>query len=296
MLASLLKIARQDRGWSVLELAERTDLTPQQIRRLESGTGSAASVEAVAKALELRFSHMPLSETLAGQIQAQRVRSGWSISAFAAASGLSRMTVRSLESGGGSCESLDAAVIAIARKARFKAPAPASWSRATKRTGDDQFTPREFLAKIEAVFGPIELDPAWHPASSVKAARMYSLTAGDNGQAEPWSADFVWLNPPFSSLLRWLRKADEEWTAGRAKSIVALVPARTDSKYFHDRLINIADVYLVRGRLRFTQLDGRPGNQAPFPLMLVLFGASSAQRAALNEVIPGLWASVALSK
>lgn len=112
--------------------------------------------------------------------------------------------------------------------------------------------------------------------------------------AEHWSAGFVWLNPPFSSLLRWLRKADEEWAAARAKTIVALVPARTDSSYFHDRLINIADIYLVRGRLRFTQLDGRPGNQAPFPLMLVLFGATPTQRTELNGLIPGLWVSMNL--
>lgn len=294
MLATELQREREGRGWSVVELAERTGLTAQHIRRLESGTGSAASVEAVAQALELRLSHMPLSETLAGQVKAQRERRGWTISAFAATSGLSRMTVRSLESGGGSCESLNSAVIALAPKARFKAPAPASWSRATKRAGDDQFTPSDFLAKIEAVFGQIELDPAWHSASSVRAARTYSLAAGCDGMAEHWSAGFVWLNPPFSSLLRWLRKADEEWAAARAKTIVALVPARTDSSYFHDRLINIADIYLVRGRLRFTQLDGRPGNQAPFPLMLVLFGATPTQRTELNGLIPGLWVSMNL--
>lgn len=126
MLATELQREREGRGWSVVELAERTGLTAQHIRRLESGTGSAASVEAVAQALELRLSHMPLSETLAGQVKAQRERRGWTISAFAATSGLSRMTVRSLESGGGSCESLNSAVIALAPKARFKAPAPAS--------------------------------------------------------------------------------------------------------------------------------------------------------------------------
>lgn len=296
MLATGLQRAREDRGWSVVELAERAGLTAQHIRRLESGTGSAASVEAVAQVLELRLSHMPISETLPGQIKAQRERRGWTISAFAAISGLSRMTVRSLENGGGSCESLNSAVITLAPKTRFKAPAPASWSRATKRAGDDQFTPSEFLAKIEAIFGQIELDPAWHLASSVKATRTYSLAAGCDGMAEHWSADFVWLNPPFSSLLQWLRKADKEWAAGRAKTIVALVPARTDSSYFHDRLISIADVYLVRGRLRFTQLDGRSGNQAPFPLMLVLFGATPTQRTELNALIPGLWVSVNLGE
>ena len=202
---------------------------------------------------------------------------------------MSRMTLRALERGQGSLASLERYIRVLAPKAGLKEPARPSWDRATHRRGDDQFTPVEFIVRIVEVFGPIDLDPAWHPASPVSAATAYSIAEGRDGLVEPWLAEMVWLNPPFSQLLRWLRKADQEWAAGRAKTIVCLVPARTDSAYFHDRLAAIADIYLLRRRLRFVQLDGRPGNQSPFALMVLLFGATECQRRALEQRIAGLW-------
>lgn len=289
MLAAALSKARVERGWSTAELAKRVHLDTQHIRRLEAGVASCASVEAVACALELRLSHMPAAHSFGGQIEAQRGRRGLTISELAAASKLSRMTVRALIQGRGSLASMDRVIGVLAPSARLKSPPQASWHRVGRRSGDDQFTPREFIEKVIAIFGPIDLDPAWHEHSSVLAGRTISLATGGDGLAEEWPAGLVWLNPPFSELLRWLRKADEEWSSGRAKTIVSLVPARTDSTYFHDRLARVAHIYLLRRRLRFIQLDGRPGNQAPFSIMMVLFGATAEQRCKLQDQIPGLW-------
>ena len=241
------------------------------------------------EAMDVTLSHMPRAGTLAEQLKLQRERKSGSLNDLAQTTGMSRMTLRSLEAGGGSLACLDRYISTLAPAARLKEPPRASWNRSISRRGDDQFTPPEFIEKIQAIFGPIDLDPAWHAQSPVEATRTFSLAAGENGLARPWVADFVWLNPPFSELLRWLRKADGEWSAGRAKTIIALVPARTDSTYFHDRLARVANIYLLRRRLRFIQLDGRPGNQAPFPLMLMIFGAGAEQLASIGSAVAGLW-------
>ena len=270
-------------------LAEEAGLSAQQVRRLERGTASVAAVEAVAQALELRFSTLPAAPSLIGQIRAQRDRLGLSAVELATKAGVSRMTLRGVEAGAGSMASLDRVVAALVPAVRLKTPPRASWHRVTRGAGDQQFTPREFMERIESIFGAIDLDPCWHPMCSVTAQRTVSLEAGEDGLKARWEAGVVWLNPPYSKLLRWLRKADEEWSAGRAKTIVALVPVRTDSPYFHDRLVKIADIYLLRGRLRFLQLDGKIGNQAPFSMMLAVLGMTASQRAELERTTPGVW-------
>lgn len=271
------------------QLAVRAAISPQAMRRLESGTASVVAVIAVVSALELQLSRMPVGSTIVDQVVGQRKRRDLTISDVANATRLSRMTIRAVEAGGGSMESLDKVVQFLAPAAVGRDPIRASWQRVVGKRGDDQFTPPQFLDAIVRIFGLIDLDPSWHERSPVSAYRTFSLAAGDDGLHLPWQADLVWLNPPYSQLLRWLRKADEEWSAGRAGTIVCLVPARTDSTYFHDCLARIGYVYLLRRRLRFIQLDGRVGNQAPFGLMLILLGSTPQQRLALECEMKGLW-------
>ena len=46
-----------------------------------------------------------------------------------------------------------------------------------------------------------------------------------------------------------------------------LIPARTDTKYFHDYILHRAEIRFVPGRLKF----GNGNNSAPFPSMVVIF-------------------------
>ena len=48
---------------------------------------------------------------------------------------------------------------------------------------------------------------------------------------------------------------------------VMLIPARTDTKAFHDFIYHKAEVRFIRGRLKF----GGSKNSAPFPSMIVIF-------------------------
>lgn len=54
-------------------------------------------------------------------------------------------------------------------------------------------------------------------------------------------------------------------------TIVLLIPARTDTKYFHDYIWKRAEIRFVRGRLKFTDEFGHSFDSAPFPSMLVIY-------------------------
>lgn len=46
-----------------------------------------------------------------------------------------------------------------------------------------------------------------------------------------------------------------------------LIPARTDTSYFHDFIYGKSEIRFLRGRLKF----GESLNSAPFPSMVVIF-------------------------
>ena len=50
-----------------------------------------------------------------------------------------------------------------------------------------------------------------------------------------------------------------------------LIPARTDTTYFHDYIYGRAEIRFVRGRLRFTDEEGNAYAPAPFPSMVVIY-------------------------
>ena len=74
----------------------------------------------------------------------------------------------------------------------------------------------------------------------------------------------VWLNPPYGRQIgKFLAKADNESKKGIV--IVCLVPARTDTKWWHEYCIH-HEIRFIRGRLKF----GDSKNSAPFPSALVI--------------------------
>lgn len=78
------------------------------------------------------------------------------------------------------------------------------------------------------------------------------------------------MNPPYGLALRaWIRKAHESALTGA--TVVCLVPARTDARWWHDYVIPHAEIRFIRGRLRF----GNSPNSAPFPSAVVIFRATS---------------------
>ena len=77
----------------------------------------------------------------------------------------------------------------------------------------------------------------------------------------------VFCNPPYGrAIAAWVKKCKEE-AEKPGTVVVALLPARTDTKWFHEYIYNKAEIVFLRGRLKFG--DGK--NSAPFPSMLAIW-------------------------
>ena len=74
-----------------------------------------------------------------------------------------------------------------------------------------------------------------------------------------------WLNPPYSQIGAFMKKAYEESQKGA--TVVCLIPSRTDTKYWHEYVMKAQELRFVKGRLKFG--DSKAG--APFPSVVVIF-------------------------
>ena len=84
---------------------------------------------------------------------------------------------------------------------------------------------------------------------------------------QSWKNETVFCNPPYGKeISKWVKKCYEEHKKNNI-TIVMLIPARTDTSYFHDYIYNKSEIRFIRGRLKFN--DGKQG--APFPSMLVIY-------------------------
>lgn len=86
-----------------------------------------------------------------------------------------------------------------------------------------------------------------------------------NGLLVSWKNKIVFVNPPYFEVKKWVAKAYGE-ARDNGATVVLLVPARTDTAWFHDYCLK-AEIRFIRGRLRF----GNATENAPFPSMLVIF-------------------------
>jgi phage N-6-adenine-methyltransferase len=127
-------------------------------------------------------------------------------------------------------------------------------------------TPQDFFAKLNHEFR-FTLDPCASPQNA-KCRRFF--TKKQNGLVRDWSGERVFLNPPYGYLIGyWLRKAREESVKGAL--VVCLVHARTDTRWWHENVQNIADeVRFVKGRLKFESPTGKRSS-APFPSAVVIY-------------------------
>jgi len=128
---------------------------------------------------------------------------------------------------------------------------------------DQWATPTEVFAELDREFH-FDLDPC-ADESNHKCTRFY--TKEDDGLKQPWAGSRVFCNPPYGrSIGQWVKKAYEE---GHRENtlVVLLIPARTDTRYFHDYILHRAEIRFIPGRLKF----GNAKNSAPFPSMVVIY-------------------------
>lgn len=123
-------------------------------------------------------------------------------------------------------------------------------------------TPQELFNQLDAEFH-FDIDVC---ATDENAKCQNYYTIKDNGLLKPW-AGTVWCNPPYGRAVgQWVRKAS--LAAASGSTVVMLLPARTDTKWFHEYIYGRAEIRFVRGRIKF----GGSKNAAPFPSMVVIFG------------------------
>ena len=122
-------------------------------------------------------------------------------------------------------------------------------------------TPQDLFNKLNNEFN-FTVDVA---SSELNYKCKKHYTQKEDGLVQNWDNEVVWCNPPYGRKIgEWVKKASKSKTI-----IVMLLPARTDTKWFHDYIYNKQNIEIrfIKGRLKF----GNSKNSAPFPSMIVIF-------------------------
>lgn len=123
-------------------------------------------------------------------------------------------------------------------------------------------TPQDFFNKLNKEFS-FELDVC-AIEENAKCQKYY--TPEINSLEQEWSGT-CWMNPPYGRTInKWIQKAYEESQKPNT-TVVCLIPARTDTRYWHDYCMK-GEIRFVKGRLKF----GDAKDAAPFPSAVVIFG------------------------
>ncbi len=123
-----------------------------------------------------------------------------------------------------------------------------------KSTHDNWSTPKEVYEKLDEEF-LFNFDPC-----------PLNESPDFDGLAVEWGSR-TFVNPPYSNIKAWCEKAFHESKKG--KTIVLLIPSRTDTKYWHEYIMKACEIRFIKGRLKF----GGSKNSAPFPSCIVVFNA-----------------------
>ena len=127
---------------------------------------------------------------------------------------------------------------------------------------DEWATPKLFYEELNKEFN-FTLDPC---ATDLNHKCNKYFTKEDNGLIKSWGGYRIYCNPPYGrEISKWVEKAYYENKNNNA-FIVMLLPARTDTRWFHDYIYKKHEIRFLKGRLKFN--DGK--QSAPFPSMLVI--------------------------
>lgn len=139
------------------------------------------------------------------------------------------------------------------------------------------YTPGYLLAVAREVMGPIALDPASCPEANETAQARRIYTAADDGLRQTWTAESVWMNPPYgrsaednaSNQQRWLHKLLDEWRRGHVGQAMALVNAVPGNKWF--RPLWAHPLCFIEGRIAFVPPAGSKPRHSPTHSSVVVY-------------------------
>jgi phage N-6-adenine-methyltransferase len=145
---------------------------------------------------------------------------------------------------------------------------PLDWSP------DNWATPWPIVQELEERYGPFDLDPGAEQHTA-KAPRFY--TREDDGLSHPWFGR-VFVNPPYSDPRPWCERAVRAVESEEAELVVMLLPASTDTGWFHEFVLPNADIEFLRGRIRFLGWAGAPIGSPRTGSLIAVLPAGAAAR------------------
>src|SRR3990167_834926 len=123
---------------------------------------------------------------------------------------------------------------------------------------DEWETPQDLFDALSVEFEGFGTDVC---ATKENAKVLHYFSKEQDGLKQDWTDLDCWMNPPYGRQIgKWVEKA----ATGGAKRVVALLPARTDTRWFHNWIYGKAEIRFLKGRLKFSNSK----NSAPFPSMI----------------------------
>lgn len=140
--------------------------------------------------------------------------------------------------------------------------------RRSSRSTDEWYTPPSVFEALGIEF---DLDPAAPPGGVPWIPARHHFSQRDDGLTRPWGGR-VWLNPPYGrQTAAWLARLADHGDG------IALVFARTSTRWFHEQAIRATALCFIAGNLAFVRGDGLgESSTAPAPSMLVAYGLPCA--------------------
>lgn len=133
-------------------------------------------------------------------------------------------------------------------------------------------TPPNVFEQLNSMFGPFDLDAAADESNS-KVPNNF-ISEKENALSCDWGTrgTNIWINPPYGrGINKWIEKAASESKKYPELYITMLIPARTDTKWWHDIVMkHAATIHFVKGRIAFLK-DGEQGEYCPMGLAIVRF-------------------------
>jgi transcriptional regulator with XRE-family HTH domain len=294
-IAESIRNARRTATLSQKLLAANAGIGLSAMRGVETGIARITSLNAVLNALGLEIRGRNLIAGPVGQAMAlARKRRKLSRRKLAIALQIDRDTLAAIEGGGGLMQGLEAfgaAVGAGLYLAKIGEP-KVFFANAGNSSGHHGWeTPADLAELLSEAVGGFDLDPC--AATTVqKYARVKArvlLAVQDDGLTANWFGK-VFCNPPYGrSLSRWIMKCAME--GERGATVVALIPSRTDTRYWHHHIAGKADVWMLKGRLKF----GDGSTPSPFPSAIAVWNGDDELRNRLSEALPDAWHVAPLS-
>lgn len=152
----------------------------------------------------------------------------------------------------------------------------------------DWATPKDFFDGQWVTYGPFDLDVCGQREHHYSAYIIDShggrcfdgSTEALDGLVQPWHCESAWMNPPHDKVALWVAKAANEVGCGNATRVRALLPVRTDTRWWQNYVMTgfgwcgsvrplVREVHFLPGRLKF----GNSKNSAPFPSAIVVWRA-----------------------